>query len=162
MARTLILAWGNPLRGDDAVGWHIAAALQDNPSWPDIEVETAHQLGPEMAERISQTGIVIFVDASVAHEPGSIRFERVSPSPSASGAFTHELNPAALLALAEALYGRSPARAFVLNVGVESLELNEDLTESVRASIPEAVHTILGYLVRQVSLPKPATRTATA
>jgi hypothetical protein len=35
-------------------------------------------------------------------------------------------------------------RAIALNVGAESLELNEDLTESVRASISEAVHTILG------------------
>ncbi|HYB61911.1 MAG TPA: hydrogenase maturation protease [Methylomirabilota bacterium] len=162
MARTLILAYGNALRGDDAVGWHIAAALEDNPLCPGIEVVAAHQLGPEMAERISQVESVIFVDASVTHEPGSIRFERVSPSWSGSGSFTHELNPAALLALAEALYGRAPTRAFALSVGVESLELNEDLTESVRASIPEAVHTILGYLARQVSLPKRATRTVMA
>jgi hydrogenase maturation protease len=152
MGRTLILACGNPLRGDDAVGWEIAEALQSASSCADIEIETAHQFAPEMAARISQAAIVIFVDASVTHEPGSVRFERIFPLQSATGTFTHELNPPTLLALAEALYGRSPARAFALSVGAESLELNEGLSESVRAAIPEAVFTILGYLAREVAV----------
>jgi len=153
MGHTLILACGNPLRGDDAVGWEIAEAVQSASSRADIDIETAHQFAPEMADRISQAAIVIFIDACVTNEPGSVRFERVFPSQSDPGTFTHELNPPALLALAEALYGRSPTRAFALTVGAESLELNEGLSESVRAAIPEAVFTILGYLARQASLP---------
>jgi hydrogenase maturation protease len=153
MGHTLILACGNPLRGDDAVGWEIAEAVQSASPCADIEIETAHQLAPEMAARISQAAIVVFVDASVTHEPGSVRFERIFSSQSAPGTFTHELNPPALLALAAALYGRSPARAFALSVCAESFELNDALSESVRAAIPEAVFTILGYLARQASLP---------
>ncbi len=149
MARALILACGNPLRGDDGVGWEVAAALKGMFLSSDIELETAHQLMPEMAERISQAATVIFIDASAAHTPGSVRFERFVASRSVPGAFTHELTPPALLALAEALYGRSPARAFVLSVGARSFELNEELSESVRASVPGAVRTILDYLARQ-------------
>ncbi|MGO9641990.1 MAG: hydrogenase maturation protease [Candidatus Acidiferrales bacterium] len=162
MARTLILACGNPLRGDDAVGWQIAKALKSDSPWPEIEVEAAHQLVPEMAEGISQADIVIFVDASAAHSPGSVIFERVVPSRLAPETFTHELNPQILLALADALYGRSPARAFTLVVGAESFELNEELSESVRNSIPEAVCTILGYLARQAALPARLIPTLTA
>ena len=153
MGHTLILACGNPLRGDDAVGWEIAEALQIVSSCADIEIEAAVQFAPEMAERVSRAAIVIFVDACVTQEPGLVRFERVILSQSDSGTFTHELNPPALLALAETLYGRSPARAFALSVGAESFELSEALSESVRAAIPEAVFTILGYLARQASLP---------
>lgn len=152
MGRTLILACGNPLRGDDGVGWEIAEALQETSACADIEIETAQQFMPEMAGRISQAGILIFVDASATLEAGSVRIEQIFPSRSAPGTFTHELNPPALLALAEVLYGRSPARAFVLSVGAESFELHEGVSETVRAAIPEAVFTILGCLAREVAV----------
>ena len=152
MGPTLILACGNPLRGDDAVGWEIAEALQSVSLCADMAIEAAAQFTPEMAERISQAATVIFVDASATQEPGTVRFERILPLPLAPGIFTHELNPQALLALADALYGRWPARAFALSIGAESFDLNEGLSESARAAIPEAVFTILGYLAPEVAV----------
>jgi hydrogenase maturation protease len=152
MAHALILACGNPLRGDDAVALQIAEALQIGHSWPDMKVEAAHQLLPEMAEAISEAEIVIFVDASASATPGSVLFEPILPSRLTPETFTHDLNPRALLALAQALYGKSPAHAFTLNIGAESFELREGLSETVSASIPEAVHTILEYLTHHFSL----------
>lgn len=149
MAHTLILACGNPLRGDDAVGWLIADALQRECTSADIEIEAAHQFVPEMAERISQAEIVIFVDASASRSPGMVGSQRVTASRLAAETFTHELDPQTLLALAEALYGRAPGRAFSLSVGAESFELNEGLSEAAKASIPKAVDAILGYIAGQ-------------
>ena len=162
MGRTLILACGNPLRGDDALGWEIAAALQSASLQADLEIESSFQLMPEMAEAVSRAAIVIFVDACVTQEPGTVRFERILPSTSLPGTFTHKVDPPALLALAEALYGRSPSRALVLSVGAESFELNQELSESARAAIPEAVYAILGYLARQASLGVYASEAETA
>ena len=38
MAKKLVLACGNTLRGDDGVGWAIAALLEDDPALADVEV----------------------------------------------------------------------------------------------------------------------------
>jgi len=162
MAQALILACGNSLRGDDAIALKIAEALEIGPSWPDMRVVAAHQLTPEMAEAISQAEIVIFVDASATTPPGTVLFEPILPSRVTPDTFTHDLDPRALLTLAQTLYGSSPAHAFTLNVGAESFELREGLTESVRASIPEAVHTILDSLTQHFSVARYKTPTLIA
>jgi len=153
MARALILACGNPLRGDDGVGLRIVEELKRVCRSEEIEIAVAQQLLPEMAEQISEAEIVIFVDASVTQEPGSIAFEPVVTSEGDSESFTHRLSPQTLLRLAGTLYGRSPAHAFALNVGVGSCELNEGLSEPARSSIPQAVGTILDFFAREISRP---------
>ena len=72
MAKKLVLACGNTLRGDDGVGWAIAALLEDDPALEDVEVVASHQLTPEMAEPISRTETVVFVDCSAVAGAGEV------------------------------------------------------------------------------------------
>jgi hydrogenase maturation protease len=71
MGRVLIIGYGNPLRGDDSLGWQIAArpttSIQDEP----VEVLALDQLTPELSELISEVELVVFIDASYAGKPGS-------------------------------------------------------------------------------------------
>ena len=68
----LIIGYGNPLRGDDGVGWRVAeavaAALPDGAA----EVLTVHQLTPELAELMSRADRVIFIDAAAEGEAGEV------------------------------------------------------------------------------------------
>ena len=52
-----------------------------------------------------------------------------------TGATSHHVGPAELLALARALYGASP-RAFVVRVGVADIEVGETLSPAVAAALP--------------------------
>jgi hypothetical protein len=62
----LVIAWGNPLREDDGVAWHVLEALRalrPHPALPALHLRHAHQLVPEMAECVSRATGVVFVDA---------------------------------------------------------------------------------------------------
>lgn len=69
--KVLIVGYGNPLRRDDGVGWYAAQRLSHELSGEQAEVIACHQLMPELAERISQTDLVIFIDAAVGTSPGA-------------------------------------------------------------------------------------------
>ena len=76
MPRVLIVAYGNPLRSDDGVGWVVAEELRRRLASPEVEVLQLQQLLPEVAESLSRADTVIFVDASCDGEPG----ERALPA----------------------------------------------------------------------------------
>ena len=79
MSGALVIGYGNELRGDDAAGPRVAAAVEQ---WqiPDVRVLIRHQLTPELADPIASSGLVIFVDAALDAE-GGVRVERMGGNP---------------------------------------------------------------------------------
>ena len=62
--RVVVLGFGNPLRGDDGVGWLVAEAAAQR--WPGrLVVRTGQQLVPEWAADLTDADVVYFVDASL-------------------------------------------------------------------------------------------------
>jgi len=151
MERVLILACGNPLRGDDAAGWRIAEAVRERLSSAEVEVVACQQLTPELAERVSCAETVLFVDASATAEPGSVSLEPVAAARVAAATLTHHLDPATLLGLAHLLYNRAPRRAFVLLLGGQSFSLAEELSEPVRHALPEAIKKIEAFVTQSTA-----------
>ena len=147
MSRSLILACGNTLRGDDGVGWWIAGRIEQYFSAPGVDVQFVRQFTPELAEPISAADLVVFVDCSTITAPGAVSVLPVHPIESMPRIFTHHLDPASVLGLASELYGRLPDRAYAVTVGGESFEMVEDLTEVVLAAIPTAVE-LIGRILR--------------
>jgi len=78
MARLLILGYGNPLRGDDGVGWHAVHRLRERSAELDADVMSCHQLTPELAEAVSRAERVIFIDARVGPTPGTVEVSEVA------------------------------------------------------------------------------------
>jgi hydrogenase maturation protease len=64
--RKLIIGYGNPLRGDDDVGWEAASRLAAALPSEAVHILAVHQLTPELAEAVSEADLLIFVDASDA------------------------------------------------------------------------------------------------
>ena len=139
MAKKLVLACGNTLRGDDGVGWAIAERLEGDSSLDDVEVVVAHQLTPEMAEPISLAETVVFVDCSAVAPAGEVSVFPVAAASKDNASLTHNVDPANLLALSREIFASAPHRAFAVTVGGKSFELKEELSEAVRLAIPEAV-----------------------
>ena len=77
--RKLIIGYGNPLRGDDGVGWEVASRLAVIIPSEAAHILTVHQLTPELAESVSEADLVIFIDASDVGEPGTWRCDQVKP-----------------------------------------------------------------------------------
>ncbi len=138
MPDILIVGYGNPMRGDDAVGCLAAQELErqfhDDPA---VRVVVAQQLTLEMAEDVSRHRFVIFLDAAVTEEPGSIRSEIIAPSREAGG-FSHHLTPSSLLSVAQQLYSCAP-EAMSLTLAGWSFELSSELSPDAKSLLPEMV-----------------------
>jgi hydrogenase maturation protease len=140
MLRVLIVGFGNPLRSDDGLGWLVAKQLSGDLARDDVQVFAAYQLTPEFAELASRSERMLFIDASCTGAPGTLNCKRIVPA-APSSQFSHELTPAAILKLAEELYGRCPV-AYLLTVAGESFETGEHLSPAVVAAIPALVEQI--------------------
>jgi hydrogenase maturation protease len=155
--RALILACGNSLRGDDAVGLHVVRELRAGLCEPETVVQASTEWTPEQAEAISEAKMVIFVDASAVLPTGAVQSKRISPKPEAPSSFSHSCSPEGLLALAKQLYGVVPSAAFLITIGAQSFEFSEELSETVKLAIPEALAQIKAIL-SGVSLPSEESR----
>ncbi len=134
-APTLVIALGNPSRGDDALGPHIAALLEAIAP-PGVECLTDFQLQVEYVLDLADRSRVIFIDASVAATPPFELSPLVAaPDPSYS---THAMSPAALLAAYRQNYGEAPPPAWVLAIRGESFELGAPLSPAAQAHLEAA------------------------
>lgn len=138
MIDLLIIGYGNPLRGDDGVGWHVVEALDSH--LPAASMVTVHQLTPEWSDTISRAGRVIFVDAALGDSPGKVEVFPLYASPTQTG--SHETTPGALLGMAGDLFGRCPP-AFMVTIVGASFELSEALSAPVAKAVPVAVSRVL-------------------
>jgi hydrogenase maturation protease len=138
MTTTLIIGYGNPLRGDDGVGWLAAQRLAEAGTAAHAEVLIFHQLTPELAEPLSQVERAIFIDARVDGAAGTIYEDTLTPDAETTASITHEFDAPALLALALALYGRC-AEATLLSVAAESFDYTDTLSPAVAAALDEVV-----------------------
>lgn len=145
-ANVLILGFGNPICGDDAVAWHIVDALEDQ--LPEGAVVAIHQLTPEWADPISKADHVIFVDAAVEREPGEVRCFPMLPAGASPG--SHEMTPSGILSMAADVYGRCPP-AHMVTVTGEAFGISESLTPAIAAAVPHAV-TCIRDLLQQIGV----------
>jgi hydrogenase maturation protease len=145
MAQVLIVGYGNPLRGDDGLGWHavqlLAAVLRDE----DVHILACHQLTPELAEPLSRADLAVFIDATQNGPPGLLSWCRVVPEPSAPGAFSHHLTPFTLLACVQMLYDTCPETLMVSVTGA-FFGYSEQLSPAVQATLPRLVERVRGWI----------------
>ncbi|NUQ82316.1 MAG: hydrogenase maturation protease [Bacteroidetes bacterium] len=137
-ASTLILCIGNPLRGDDALGWVVSSHL-DHLS--DVSVIRAHQILPEHSLLASTVKQVILVDASVAVAPGELSVSRLEPGTSSHKAMGHEFNPDDFLAMIR-LYSKQPPVLWQVSVGAVHFNLGQGLSEAVTQRLKDVVGQI--------------------
>ncbi|MGH7833436.1 MAG: hydrogenase maturation protease [Candidatus Binatia bacterium] len=143
--KTLIIGYGNPLRGDDGVAWHaaqaLAAVLQNAPA----DVMTCHQLTPELAEPVSRADLVVFIDAEQRQPAGKIFSRRVKPDEAPLPAFSHDFTPATLIAWTRRLYQACP-EAILFSVAGSSFECAEELSPPVAAALPELIERVCAWV----------------
>ena len=141
----LVLAYGNPMRGDDGVAWVIANLL--GPIMPEpVRVECVQQLSPEHADSVRENDLVIFIDAAKGGVAGEISYMPVTAQAEPTR-FWHHIGPAEILALAKQLYAATP-QAVLFTVQAEQFNVGSTLSDKVKSAIPQAVAEICALLKR--------------
>jgi hydrogenase maturation protease len=134
----LVIGYGNTLRRDDGVGPKVAEAVEAL-ALPGVRALVRPLLTPELAEAVSQAGVVVFVDAAV-DAPREVQMRRLAPAVT-SQVMAHAANPATLLALARDVFGHTP-EAWWLTIPVEDLALGEDLSPLAQRGFELAMEEI--------------------
>ncbi len=143
MTPALILACGNPLRGDDGLGGWMAAQVQEKFTSSQVEVVVAsQQFTPELAEPISTADTVIFLDCSAKEEPGKVSLQVMAPAEKLPRLISHHMHPATLLRLSQELYGRVPRFAYLITVGGKSFKMGAQLSDAVCNAAPEVLSLV--------------------
>lgn len=130
----MVIGLGNPLRGDDGIGWCAVDRIAESVKSRDIEFLKYRELMPEISERVSKAKSVLFIDAAVYSDGEQLDERNVIPAEDYPSLETHQLDPAGLLAFSKALYGNAP-EAVIMTVGGESFEYHEELSERAQAGM---------------------------
>jgi len=137
--RLVILGYGNPSRGDDALG---PALMERVGRWirlhsgARVEAVEDFQLQVEHALDLVDRDLALFVDAV---EGGAAAISLTPVEPSADATFTtHSISPASVLHAFREVQRRNPPPAFVLGVQGRSFELGEDLSPEARQNLETA------------------------
>ncbi len=133
--RTLLLGYGNPGRGDDALGPALAEAAS---AWgiQGLTARQAFQLNVEDAMDLGSYDAAVFVDASVR---GPAPFEWRALGEGGTPSFSsHEASPEGVLALGRRLFGVR-TRAYVLAIrGYDFDEFGAPLSAAAAANLAAA------------------------
>jgi len=144
-APILIFTWGNPSRGDDALGPALFDMLEahkrDTGGLIDVEVLTDFQLQIEHAVDLEGRERIIFVDASITcTEP----FEMEQLAAVRDDTFTtHAMSPASLLSVYRQVNGNEPPPSWLLTIRAYEFGLGQEMTEQARKNLQQAFEYIL-------------------
>ena len=135
-AALLVFGWGNPSRGDDALGPLFVDAVEAM-RLPGVECLTDFQLQVEHALDLRGRARVLFVDAS-ADAAAPFTFEHLEPARDASFT-THAVSPQAILQVYCEVEGELPPSCWLLAIRGEGWELGAPTSATARENLRAAI-----------------------
>lgn len=147
--RVLVLAWGNPSRGDDALGPRLIErleALQGGLAGSGLELLTDFQLQIEHALDLVDRDLVVFADAAVSG-PEPFGFGLVTPEPVISVS-THALSPGALLGVFRRVLGHREPACYVLGIRGYTFDLGSQPSPKALTNLDAALAFLEDWLPR--------------
>ncbi len=150
MVKTLIIGLGNPILGDDGVGWAVADKIQANMG--NAEIEKLSLGGLSLMERMSGYEKVILIDAMQTgnHPIGSVcvfPLEELPPPFSGHSASAHDTSLLTALETGRRLGIPLPTEITVVAIEAKNVyDFSETLSPSVSAAVPIAAQFVMGLL----------------
>ena len=147
-APVLVFTWGNPSRGDDALGPALYDRLEDMQSagrLPGVDLLTDFQLQIEHALDLRERKQVVFVDASVdATAPFDFRPLQAEQDTSFT---THAMSPGAILSVIARVEQQPPPPAFLLSIRGYEFGLGLPLSAVANKNLLAAFDHVKQFLV---------------
>ncbi len=144
-APMLIFAYGNPSRGDDALGpamFDLLEKHQASNNAFDLLVE--YQLQIEHAIDLEHRERVLFIDAS-ASCAAPYEFCKLQPLQDDSYT-THAMSPASVLAVYRKINGREPPPSYLLTIRAYEFDLGQNISEQAMINLQEAYEFVKDLL----------------
>jgi len=153
---TLVVGLGNPLLGDDGVGWRVAEQVEHQVEGAKFAVEVDYLAvgGLHLMERLVGYDRAILIDAvTTGREPaGSLSCFALTDLPDVAGGHlssAHDTTLQTALRLGRALGVKLPDELVVVGVEADnSFDFAEELTPPVAAAVPRAVQMVIDLLSR--------------
>lgn len=153
--RTLVIAVGNPSRGDDAAGpllaERLSSWLNDRPLGDGsagahtLTVLCDQQLMVEHAYDLRDRDRVLFIDAA-ARQGAPVHWQRVEASASGPAISSHQCTPSQLLHLCAHTLQIPPPDAWLLSLRGEGFELGAPVSAAMQATMDRAWDEILAWV----------------
>ncbi|OIQ02896.1 MAG: Ni/Fe hydrogenase [Zetaproteobacteria bacterium CG06_land_8_20_14_3_00_59_53] len=135
----LVFGYGNPGRGDDALGPEVVAAIE-SADFSSVEVQTDMQLQVEHVTDLEGRERILFVDADVScAEP----YVFTTLEPEKDGSYTsHAMTPGALLHAYRKVYGSDSPPVWMLRIRGYAFELGDPMGEQATANLAAAIELV--------------------
>ncbi len=149
-SRTLVIGLGNPILGDDGVGWRVAEALKE--SQPAVEIDCLALGGLSLMERLVGYNRVIIIDSIQTHGgvTGQVYTFPLDDLPDLSAGHTtavHDTSLPTALKLGRAMGAILPEDVMIVAIEADRVfDFTEQLTPDVEAAIPVATKAVMKLL----------------
>lgn len=157
---TLVIGLGNPILGDDGVGWCVAELVaQRTEAEEALDVECAALGGWSLMERVLGYERVVIVDAvhTGTAPPGTVSAQPLASLADPSAGHTtspHDTSLRTAMAAAALLDAEVPEVVTVVGIEIPAaLDFSEDLTPAVRGAVLPAAELVLDCVAHSSLLP---------
>ena len=151
-APVLVFTYGNPSRGDDALGPAMFDLLvkhkQNTNELDNVDLLTDFQLQIEHAVDLEQREGVLFIDASVSSST-PYEFQKLQPEQDDSYT-THAMSPASVLAVYQQINHRQPPPCYMLTIRGYEFGLGKELSVQGKTNLHQGYEFIKSLLETDV------------
>ncbi len=150
--KTLVVGLGNPILGDDGVGWKVAEEVKNKlPADFRVDVECLSLGGISLMEHMIGYPRAILVDSFALDEPiGSILMLKLEDMPNYSAYHTtsaHDTSLQNAIAMGKALGAKLPEEVMVVGIATKRIhEFGMELSPPVAEAVPLAAKFVLELL----------------
>ena len=155
--KTIVIGLGNPILGDDGVGWRVVEEIQkDLSASPMIDFGYLSVGGIGLMEQLIGYDRAILIDAFVAEaeDVGSILIRRLNDLPNYSAfhiTSAHDTSLQNAIEMGKTMGAHLPEDVTVIGVAIRQIsDFGEELSPPVAAAVPEAAH-IASKLLKQIA-----------
>ena len=161
LMKTIIVGLGNPILGDDGVGWKVAEEVQkqlSSPHWRGVrgegnhvDVEFLSLGGLSLMEHLIGYERAILIDAMTSdQEPGCVISMRLSELPDHSAfhtTSTHDTSLQNALKLGKAMGADLPVQVDIVGLATDHVyEFGEELSLPIAQAVPKATQIVIDLL----------------
>jgi hydrogenase maturation protease len=152
--KTLVVGLGNPILGDDGVGWRVAEEVKQKISIQNVNVDCLSLGGISLMERLIGYDRAILIDAFALDEPvGSILVLKLSDLPHYSAfhtASTHDTSLQNAIELGKSMGAPLPDDITVVGVATNRVyDFSEELSPPIALAVPQAAKFVLDLLAKK-------------
>jgi hydrogenase maturation protease len=152
--KTLVVGLGNPILGDDGIGWQIAQELQRIKEIPsDVSIECLAVGGISLMEALIDYDQAVLIDAIITNQApvGTVNCYKLDDLPNLTSGHissAHDTSLVDALQLGRALGAALPENISVVTIECQKVyDFSEELTPSVAAAVPKALKIIQDLLL---------------